>query len=141
ESTSYVPAAMLAVPIEANDQLIGVLSVLDRDEARQGAGRDLEMAAAFAAQAAVALQASATFTGAGRVLLAALASAAGSNSSLADALEAASSATDDELAQFAAVLAQFQRSTPQQRAFALQLLRDVLAFVNRTGGGTSSPSR
>jgi GAF domain-containing protein len=140
ESTSYVPSAMLVVPIESDERLLGVFSILDRDDTRAGAARDLDLAAMFAAQAAVALQAAATFAGAGQALLGALAVAAGDNTPLADALDAAATARDDELAEFASVLAQFQRSTPQQRAFALRLLRDVLTFVNRTGG-SSSPSR
>src|SRR5690348_15032043 len=88
ESTSYVPQALLAVPIETEDRLLGVLSVLDRDDTRPGAARDLDAATLFAAQAAVAMQASAAFADAGRVLLTALADAAGSNSGLADALAA-----------------------------------------------------
>jgi GAF domain-containing protein len=143
ESTSYVPTAILAVPIETDDELIGVLSVLDRDDTRPGAARDLDAATLFAAQAATAMQASTAFADAGRVLLRALASAAGSNSGLADALAAAPSARagDAELAEFAAVLAEFRQGNAEQRAFALRLVRDVLAFVNRSGGGRSSPSR
>ncbi|MDT4915435.1 MAG: hypothetical protein QOI15_2073 [Pseudonocardiales bacterium] len=143
ESTSYVPTAILAVPIETDDELIGVLSVLDRDDARPGAARDLDVATMFAAQAATAMQASTAFTDAGRVLLTALAAAAGNNTGLAEALAAAprTGESDAELAEFAAVLAEFRRSNPEQRAFALRLLRDVLAFVHRPGGGRSSPSR
>jgi len=143
ESTSYVPTAILAVPIETGDELIGVLSVLDRDDTRPGAARDLDAATLFAAQAATAMQASTAFADTGRVLLRALATAAGSDSALADALATAPSTAggDAELAEFAAVLAEFRQSTPAQRSFALGLIRDVLAFVNRPGGGRSSPSR
>jgi GAF domain-containing protein len=142
ESTSYVPTALLAVPIEAGDRLLGVLSVLDRDEARPGAAQDLESATLFAVQAAGALQARAAFADAGRLLLGALADAAASGSPLAAALSAhrASPADDPDLAAFAAALAGFQRCGPAERTFALQLVRDVLAFVNR-GGGRSSASR
>ncbi len=66
-----------------------MLSVLDRDEARPGAGRDLEVAALFAAQAALAIQASTAFADAGGVLLAALAEAAAGNTSLSDTLTSA----------------------------------------------------
>jgi GAF domain-containing protein len=143
ESTSYVPTAILAVPIETDDELIGVFSVLDRDDTRPGAARDLDAATLFAAQAATAMQASTAFADTGRVLLRALADAAGNNSALADALATApsSAAADAELGEFAAVLAEFRQCTPDQRAFALRLVRDVLACVNRPGGGRSSPSR
>jgi GAF domain-containing protein len=143
ESTAYVPTALLAVPIEANDRLLGVLSVLDRDEARQGAAQDLEAATLFAEQAASALQARAAFADAGQVLLGALAGAAQDGSELAAGLDAVrqSPSGDMQLAEFAAVLAAFQRCSPAERAFGLQLVRDVLAFLNRRGGGRSSPSR
>jgi GAF domain-containing protein len=142
ESTSYVPTALLAVPIEADERLLGVLSILDRDEARPGAGRDLEVAALFASQAALAVQASTAFADGGRVLLAALAEAAANNTLLSDALTAApESPRDPDLREFAALLAEFYRAGPAERALGMRLLRDVLAFVNRGGGGRSSPSR
>jgi GAF domain-containing protein len=143
ESTSYVPTALLAVPIETPDRLLGVLSVLDRDETRPGAARDLELAALFADQAAVAMQAAAAFADAGRVLLTALADAAADDTALATALVAAPTTGphDPDLLEFAAVLAEFHRCGPEERALGLRLLRDVLGFVNRGGGGRSSPSR
>jgi GAF domain-containing protein len=143
ESTSYVPTALLAVPIETSDRLLGVLSILDRDETRPGAARDLDMASLFADQAAVAMAASAAFADAGRILLSALADAAASNTHLTTALAAAptTSPRDPDLPEFAAVLAEFHRCGPEERALGLRLLRDVLAFVNRAGGGRSSPSR
>jgi GAF domain-containing protein len=143
ESTSYIPTALLAVPIETPDRLLGVLSILDRDETRPGAARDLDMAALFADQAAVAMEASEAFTDAGRVLMTALADAAAGNTHLAATLAAAptTSPHDPDLAEFAAVLAEFHRCGPEERALGLRLLRDVLAFVNRGGGGRSSPSR
>jgi GAF domain-containing protein len=143
ESTSYVPTALLAVPIEASDRLLGVLSVLDRDENRPGAAQDLETATLFAEQAALALQARAAFADVGRLLLGALADAAASGSPLAAALSAQGSgiSSDPDLAAFAAVLASFSQSGPAERAFALQLVQDVLVFVNRRGGGRSSASR
>ena len=143
ESTSYVPTALLAVPIEAGDRLLGVLSVLDRDETRPGAAQDLETATLFAEHAAGALQARAAFADAGRLLLGALADAAASGSPLAAALSAQGGAgsNDPDLAAFAAALAAFQQCSPAERAFGLQLVRDVLAFVNRGGGGRSSASR
>lgn len=142
ESTSYVPTSLLAVPIETDDRLVGVLSILDRDDARPGAARDLDTATLFAAQAAAAMSAAAAFADAGRVVLTALATAAGNGSSLAEALAATPTGgeVDAELAQFAAALAQFRQCGPAQRAFGLKLVRDVLAFVNRPGGGRSFPS-
>jgi hypothetical protein len=53
--TGYVPRSVLAVPLELDDQVIGVLEVLDK---RAGAGfdlTDLARAGVFARQAAVAI--------------------------------------------------------------------------------------
>jgi signal transduction protein with GAF and PtsI domain len=143
ESTSYVPTALLAVPIEAGDRLLGVLSVLDRDETRRDAAQDLESATLFAGQAAVALQARAASAPPGGQLLGGLAHAAASGSPLAAAMSAHDPGplNDPDLAAFAAALAAFRRCNPAERAFGLQLVRDVLAFVNRGGGGRSSASR
>jgi hypothetical protein len=119
-----------------------VLSILDRDETRPGAGRDLEVAALFASQAALAVQASTAFADAGRVLLSALAEAAANNALLTDSLAAAPShPRDPDLREFAALLAEFYRAGPAERALGLRLLRDVMSFVNRGGGGRPSPSR
>jgi GAF domain-containing protein len=58
EATGYVPNSILAVPLELDDRVIGVLEVLDK---RDGGGFDLadiNRAAVFARQAAVAIDAS-----------------------------------------------------------------------------------
>jgi GAF domain-containing protein len=58
EATGYVPNSILAVPLELEDRVIGVLEVLDK---REGGGFDLadiNRAAIFARQAAVAIDAS-----------------------------------------------------------------------------------
>src|SRR6185437_7121213 len=57
ESTNYIPTALMAVPIESGDRILGVLSVLDRDTTRPNAERDLELASTFAAQAAAGIRA------------------------------------------------------------------------------------
>jgi GAF domain-containing protein len=55
ESTAYVPQTLLAAPIMGPEGVLGVLSVLDRDAARVESGRDLHLAASFAARAAAVL--------------------------------------------------------------------------------------
>jgi GAF domain-containing protein len=52
ESTAYVPQSLLAAPIMGPEGVVGVLSVLDREPGRADAGRDLQLAASFAARAA-----------------------------------------------------------------------------------------
>jgi GAF domain-containing protein len=56
EQTGYVPQSIMAVPLLTTDRTVGVIEVLD---SRDGAftGRDLELASAFARQAAIAVDA------------------------------------------------------------------------------------
>src|ERR1700761_4240323 len=76
EQTGYVPQAMLAVPVETPQRMLGVISLLDRDTRRPGAEHDMTLLSLFADQAALALASVASFQALGRVLLAALAGAA-----------------------------------------------------------------
>src|SRR5262249_57292846 len=57
EVTGYVPRSILAVPLVDDEGSIGVLEVLDRRGAAGFDLRDLELAAVFARQAAVAIRA------------------------------------------------------------------------------------
>jgi GAF domain-containing protein len=56
EQTGYVPQSIMAVPLLTTDRTVGVIEVLD---SRDGAftGSDLELASAFARQAAIAVDA------------------------------------------------------------------------------------
>jgi signal transduction protein with GAF and PtsI domain len=55
ESTAYLPQTLLATPLVGPEGVLGVFSVLDRDPSRFDAGRDLHLAASFAARAAALL--------------------------------------------------------------------------------------
>jgi GAF domain-containing protein len=55
ETTRYVPTALMAAPLLAGDEVIGVLEVLDRDPAERSSLRDLDWLGLFAGQAATAL--------------------------------------------------------------------------------------
>jgi GAF domain-containing protein len=130
ESTGYVPSAMLAVPVESDDQVLGVLSVLDRDAERPGAANDLELAMQFAAQAAAALAARAAFADAGAVLLQALADAAQQDGDLVDALRANAS-SGGALAEIASLLGELHRAGDAERQLAVRILGDVLDYTRR----------
>src|SRR6201996_3663047 len=89
ERTGYVPQAILAVPVETPQRMLGVITLLDRDARRPGAEQDMALLSLFADQAALALASMEQFSVLGRVLLSALADAAASPSAggdLADAL-------------------------------------------------------
>jgi len=78
EQTGYIPQAILAVPVETPERLLGVISLLDRDPRRPGAEQDMALLSLFADQAALALASVERFSLMGRVLLDALAQAAAS---------------------------------------------------------------
>lgn len=56
KSTGYVPRSLLATPLNFNDQVIGVMEVLDKIEAPTFGMQDMELLGIFAGQAAIAIQ-------------------------------------------------------------------------------------
>lgn len=71
ESTSYVPTSIVALPLETERRMLGVIEILDATERVE----DMELMARFARQAALALENAQVFDGLGRSLLAAAAEA------------------------------------------------------------------
>jgi GAF domain-containing protein len=132
ENTGYVPTAILAVPVQSELRLLGVLSILDRDVDRPGSEQDLALLAVFADQAAIALEGARAFGDLGRVLLAALAAATEEGSGLASAVtrvSAALSPADAQLATLAALFAELADVGPDERALALEVTAQVLAYA------------
>src|SRR4051812_4735637 len=108
ESTGYVPRAMLAVPVSADDRILGVMTLLDRDEERPGAEQDMALLTVFAEQTALTLQTEQALSSLGKVLLYAVAQAAGDASPLAEAADRTAAqlpGTDADLAELAALFA------------------------------------
>jgi GAF domain-containing protein len=133
EKTGYVPQAMLAVPVETPQRMLGVISLLDRDTRRPGAEQDMTLLALFADQAALALASVASFQNLGRVLLTAMSGAA-TGRDLVDALDQAAGrlpAADADLARLAAEFASLARRGAAERQLALAVLRDVRAYSER----------
>jgi GAF domain-containing protein len=58
EQTGYVPRSIVAVPLIDGDRTIGVLEVLDKRDSPAFSLRDVELAAVFASQAALAISTS-----------------------------------------------------------------------------------
>jgi GAF domain-containing protein len=137
ESTSYVPTALMAVPIESGNEVIGVLTLLDRDAARPGAERDMELASAFAALAAAGISATAAFRDIGSVLLRALAGSAAESAELRAVLAAGSSRTGvPGTARYVALLAELRSAGPAEQQLAVRLLEDVLEYARRKGASS-----
>ena len=55
ESTGYVPAGLMAVPLVHGERTLGVLEVLDRPQAKQFTLGEMGLLSMFASQAAIAL--------------------------------------------------------------------------------------
>jgi GAF domain-containing protein len=133
EQTGYVPQTILAVPVETSRRMLGVISLLDRDQRRPGADQDLALLSLFADQAALALASVETFSALGRVLLAALADAA-SGDDLVLALRRAAErlpAADVDFAELAVSFAALARTGGAERRLALAVLRDIREYLER----------
>jgi GAF domain-containing protein len=133
ERTGYVPQAILAVPVETPQRMLGVISLLDRDSRRPGAEQDMALLSLFADQAALALASVEAFSVMGRVLLGALAEAA-AGQELALALRQAAAglpAADPHLTALAATFAALARRGDAERQLALAVLADVGQYVER----------
>jgi GAF domain-containing protein len=131
--TGYVPQAILAVPVETPQRMLGVISLLDRDSRRPGAEQDMALLSLFADQAALALASVEAFSAMGRMLLDALAEAA-AGQDLALALRQAAAglpAADPDLAALAATFAALARRGDAERQLALAVLSDVRQYVER----------
>lgn len=129
-ATGYVPRALVAAPVTSDGEVLGVLTVLDRDDTRPGADADLVLLQAFCEQAAIALVTARSFRRLGDVLLEALAAAAQDGSALADQLTRARS-SPDQVTEVAALLARVTAQGPAAQQLAIDVLSDVLAFAER----------
>jgi GAF domain-containing protein len=133
ERTGYVPQAILAVPVETPQRMLGVISLLDRDSRRPGAEQDMTLLSLFADQAALALASVEAFSVMGRVLLDALAEAA-AGVDLTLALQQAAAGlppADPDLAALAATFAALARRGDAERQLAAAVLADVRQYVER----------
>src|SRR5687768_4557862 len=111
QATGYLPKSLLAVPLELEDRVIGVLEVLDRRGDRPFDLGDVSRAGIFARQAAVAIDAGRVEQGVGRLLFDALARLAAAGPFAAaeplatpEADPDADAATDDELERLVAAV-------------------------------------
>lgn len=134
EDTGYVPTALLAAPIEVDGEVLGVMTVLDRDAGRPGAEQDLALLSLYANQTALALRSARVFADLGQVLLSALADAATNGSELADALLSAAAdlpPADRDLTELAALIAVLDRQGPGERRLAVRLTTEVAGYTAR----------
>jgi GAF domain-containing protein len=128
ESTGYVPRSILAMPLETDRAVIGVIEVLDRRSERD---RDMQLLALFARQAALAIENSSVFTDLGRALFAAVERSA--TGDLAAALRAVASEAPAPRSQLADLAAQFHRLAllgEAERNAATRLVGEFLDYLD-----------
>lgn len=136
EETGYVPTSILAMPLETQREVIGVIEVLDR---RQGSGRgrdDMTMLSLFAKQAALAIENSRIFTDLGRALFGAVGDAA--DGDLSDALARVSAEAPhprSELAELASHINELSHAGEAEREAAVRLLREFARYIRHRSRG------
>lgn len=129
--TGYVPATILAMPLETGRRMLGAIEVLDPGAtATPATGHDMALLAVFARQAALAIEGARIFGDLGRTLLTAAAESA--DRGLGEALLRIAGEDrdgDDDLAALAALFCELGDAGPGERRLVTALAREVLAHA------------
>ena len=131
-STGYVPTSILAVPLETDRGILGVIEVLDRDPQAGVRAQEMELLGLFAQQAALAIENSRIFRDLGQTLLSALVRAAEGDEPLGAALERASDderPADAEIAEMALLFAELGQMGTEERKAALRMLNGFASYA------------
>jgi GAF domain-containing protein len=138
DQTGYVPNSIVAVPLETDHGIVGVLEVLDPDGDSVARTRGMELLGHFAHLAALALESAGVFASLGQTLFhVAAQAAAGTDADLAEAFEEASSSEghgDGELAELAEIFMEFRRLGPDERKTATAILLSFLRYAAAAKG-------
>lgn len=130
ESTGYVPRAILAMPLETDRAMLGVIEVLDRREDGGSGARDMELLALFARQAALAIENSRVFSDLGRALFDAVIRGTDGDFGVAlDQVAREGSGPNPELAELAAHFNYLGRVGPEERLAATRLVGELVAYM------------
>lgn len=130
ESTGYVPASILAVPLETQQQTLGVIEVLDRTPSP---GRDdLGLLALIAHQAALGVQVSRLFHDLGRALGGAPPGPdSGDGVGAHDLGVGQAAAAPEAFTEMVAIFAELSRLGREEQAAAANLVRVFLDYARR----------
>jgi GAF domain-containing protein len=135
QSTGYVPKSILSVPMFLDEDVVGVMQVLDKASAASFGLDDMELLGLFARPAAIAVQQARMVTTMGRVLtqeLERLASERGER----DVAEAAQvvlsngATAADETLELARLVHSLSRRSERHRTLALEILRSVARLTS-----------
>jgi GAF domain-containing protein len=135
ERTGYVPKTLLAMPMETERAVVGVITVLDRKVPAdaEAAQREMRLLGLFARQAALSLEGAQVFRSAGRLLLSALADGAEDGDLVAALDRARSTGARDSrrLAQLAALLARLGRADAELLEAAIRGLTPLVEYAEQ----------
>jgi GAF domain-containing protein len=133
ERTGYVPKSILATPLEWQEQVIGVMSVLDKIEAPRFDLRDMEMLGLFARQASIAIAQSQQYDQIAHMMLQGISTWAeeGAPEDLKPILEKLleEDTEIEELGELAATLQGLLQSGAQERKMALEVLTAIRSYL------------
>ncbi len=131
KNTGYVPTSILAMPLETEREMLGAISVLDRQTSERQETRDMELLALFAKQAALAIENSKVFTSLGRALFTSLGGLADDPQLERSLLRVAEDLPEPEkeLAELAASFNTLTHSGPEERRVATRLLSDFVSYI------------
>ena len=136
EATGYVPRSVLAMPLQTEREMLGVIELLDQRADAPAGRRDMELLGLFAGQAALAIEASRVFGSLGRALFQAAGRAAADDRDLASALDDLARHAPGpaaELAELAGAFARLGELGPAERAAATRLVREFLVYATGQG--------
>ena len=129
EQSNYIPRSIMAVPLETEHDMLGVIEILDGDAGDHG----LELLGLFARQAALAIESEAVFRHLSRALFTAAARASDERdlATQFEQLAATAPKPSAELAGLAADVSELGRLGGEERATAIELVRVFLDYVRR----------
>lgn len=127
EQTGYVPTSILAMPLETERQMIGVIEVLDHFDS----DNDFEKLSHFARAAALAIENSRIFTDLGRALFDAVgrASTDGDVTRVLNQIAEEPRRRDDDIAELAAYFNEIAQAGPTEKRAAVAILREFAAYL------------
>lgn len=132
--TGYVPNAIVAMPLETERDIVGVIEVLDASSTERDTSRDMELLAAFARQAALAIESARLFRMFGTALLDAAADA--TDGDLAGSLRRTARSLPASTGRLTALTAELHEIIalgPQEADAALGVLQVFTAYAKRRG--------
>ncbi|HUR51743.1 MAG TPA: GAF domain-containing protein [Mycobacteriales bacterium] len=133
ERTGYVPRSILAVPLQTDQAMLGVLSVLDRElpVGPVESQREMALLGLFASQAAYAIDSARVYKDVGSCLLQALRGAQPGDDldAMLGRAQRAASAPDQRLLYLTSLFARLGRADTELLAIASKMLGDLVGYA------------